>query len=69
MKAHFFDAFPEDYKPIRVSYNVNISNMAFKDVKKDIHWFWKTDLNGSKKKEKPDQKEKVIALNSGENKQ
>ena len=34
LKPYVFDVLPEDYKPMRVSCNVNISNMAFKDLKK-----------------------------------
>ena len=36
--------------------------MAFKDLKKDIHWFLKTDLNGNKTQEKTEPKDKVLAL-------
>ena len=34
MKAHVFDILPEEYQPVHVSCNVNISNMAYKDIKK-----------------------------------
>ena len=69
MKALVCHVLPEDYKPARVSCNANIPKMSFKDLKKEIHWFWKTELNWNKKQEKPDQEEKVLALNSGEDKQ
>ena len=39
LKAHIFDGLSEDYTPMGVSCNVRISNMAFKDPKKEIHWF------------------------------
>ena len=32
--AHIFNVLPEEYKPVRVSCNTNISNMAYKDLKK-----------------------------------
>ena len=69
MKEHVFDVLTEDYKPVRVSCNFNISNMEFKYLKKDICWFWKTQLNGNKKQEKPGPEEKVLELNSREKKQ
>ena len=50
MKSHVFDGLPEYYKPVRVSCNFNISKMAFKDLNKDIRWFWKTELNRHKTK-------------------
>ena len=37
LKAHVFDVLTEEYKPVRVSCNVNISNMSFKDLKKDTN--------------------------------
>ena len=40
LKACVFDVLPEDYTLARVSCNVNISKMSFKDLKKDIFWFW-----------------------------
>ena len=51
LKSHVFDVLPEEYKPVRVSYNVKISNMEFKYLKKEICWFWKTDLNRRKTQE------------------
>ena len=39
MKAHVFDVTPEYYKPVRISFNVNISKMTFKDLKKEIRCF------------------------------
>ena len=30
LKTHIFDVLPEEYKPVRVSCNVNIANMEFK---------------------------------------
>ena len=41
IKAHVFDVLPEKYKPMRVSCDVNISTMAYKDLKKSMNWFWK----------------------------
>ena len=32
LKAHVFDVLSEDYKPVRVSFNANISKMAFKEL-------------------------------------
>ena len=34
MKAHVFDILPEYYKPVHVSYNVDISKMAYKEFNK-----------------------------------
>ena len=34
MKAQVFDVLPEEYKPVRVSWNVKILNMEYKDLKK-----------------------------------
>ena len=34
MKAHIFEVLPEEYKIMRISYNVNIFMMAYKDLKK-----------------------------------
>ena len=34
MNAHLFDVLIEEYKPVRVSWNVNISNMVYKDLNK-----------------------------------
>ena len=42
--------------------------MENNDLKKEIRWFWKTQLDRSKKQEK-DPEEKVPELNSGERKQ
>ena len=52
MNEHLFDVLPEEYKPVRVSCNLNISNMDYKDIKKEIHWFWNTELDGGKKQDK-----------------
>ena len=65
MKARVFDVLTESYKPVRVSCNVNILNMACKDIKKEIFWFWKTELVENKKRDKQDPEEKVPAINSG----
>ena len=37
-------------------------------MKEEIRWFWKTDLNGRKTQEEEESEEKVLALNSLENK-
>ena len=42
MKAHAFDLLTEEYKPVIVSCNFNISKMAYKYPKKQIRWFRKT---------------------------
>ena len=34
MEEHVFDILPEEYKPVRVSWNVKILNMEYKDLKK-----------------------------------
>ena len=39
--------------------------MPYKDLKKEICWFWKTGLGGNKKHEKQDPEDKFLALNSG----
>ena len=36
MKALVFDVLPEEYKPVRLSCNVKISDTAYKDLKKEI---------------------------------
>ena len=41
MKAHVFGVLPDDYKQVRVSFNIKISKMSYKDPRKEIHWFWK----------------------------
>ena len=43
--------------------------MGLKDLKKEIRWFWNTELNRRKTQVKEEPEEKVLALNSGENKQ
>ena len=47
-KVHVFEVLPEEYNTVIVSCNVNISKMEFKDLNKEIRWFWKTYLNGNK---------------------
>ena len=42
--------------------------MEFKDLKKQICWFWKTDPNGRNKKEKEEPVDKVLSLNAREKK-
>ena len=34
IKIHVFDGLTEEYKPLNVSCNINISNIAYKDIKK-----------------------------------
>ena len=50
IKAHIFEILSEDYKPVRLSCNVDISKMVFNDLKKEISWFWKTELDVNKKR-------------------
>ena len=38
--------------------------MAWKDLKKDIRWLWKTELGENNSLDKPYQEEKVLALNA-----
>ena len=45
LKTHVFDVLPEKYNPVKVSCNINIENMVFKLLKKEIQWFWKIELN------------------------
>ena len=52
IKAHVFRVLPEEYKPVRVYFNVNISNIEYKYFDKEIHWFWKIDLVGKRNKKK-----------------
>ena len=59
---------PEEYKQVRVSCNVNIANMEFKDLKKEKCGFQKTDLNGTKTQEKEEPEEKFVVSNAIENK-
>ena len=42
--------------------------MKFKDLKKEIRWFWKTELNRRKTQEKEESEDKVLALKAVENK-
>ena len=63
LKSHVFDILPKDYKYVWVSCNINISKMEFKDLKKDIHWFWKTELNGNKTQGETEPEDKVLTLN------
>ena len=42
--------------------------MEFKDLKKEIRWFWKIDLNRRKTQEEYESEEKVLALNAVEKK-
>ena len=42
--------------------------MEFKDLNKEILCFWKTALNGRKTQEKAESEEKVLVMNSRENK-
>ena len=53
---------------MRVSCNVNISKISFKDLNKYIRWFWKKELSGNKTQEKIEPEDKVLALNARENK-
>ena len=53
LKAQVFDILPEDYKPVKVSRNVNISKMALTYLKKDACYPWNTELNRNKKQYKP----------------
>ena len=59
LESYLFNVLPEEYKQVRVSFNVNITNMGFKDLNKDICWFWKTDLNGRNTKEKEEPEDDV----------
>ena len=68
LKAHVFNVLPEEYNPFRVSWDVSIGKMGFKELKKEIHWFWKKGLNRRKTQEKSESEEKVIALNAVEKK-
>ena len=52
LKAHVFDVLTKEYTQVRVSCNINIENMDFKDTKKEIRSFCTTELNGLKKQEK-----------------
>ena len=60
LKAHIFDVLPEDYKPMILSCYSNISKMEFKDLRREISWCWKTELNGNKTQGKNEPEEKVI---------
>ena len=42
--------------------------MAYKDIKKEICWFWKTELVVNRKQDKQEPEGKFLALNSVENK-
>ena len=42
--------------------------MNFKYLKKEIRWFWKTELNRRKTQEKEESEEKVLALKAREKK-
>ena len=46
LNAHVFYVLPEEYKQVRVSCNAKISKMQFEYLKKEIHLFRKTYLNG-----------------------
>ena len=52
MMSHVFDVLPDEYKPVIVSYNVNISKMACKDIKKESICLCKASLSLNKKQEK-----------------
>ena len=69
MNAHVFNFIPENYKPLRVSCNVNMLKIEYKYPKKEIRWFRKTYLEGNKKQQKQNPEEKVIPLNNGEKNQ
>ena len=45
LKAHVFYVLAEEYKQVRVSCNVNIAKMEFKDLNKEISWFWKANMS------------------------
>ena len=68
LKSRVFDVLPEEYNEVRVSYNVNIAKVEFKDLKIEIRWFCKTDLNRRKTQEKEESEDKVLALKAVENK-
>ena len=69
MKAHVSDVLPEEYKPMRVSCNVNIQKIEYKDLKKEICWLWKTGLYRRKKQEKQDPEDKFLEINYREREQ
>ena len=43
-------------------------NIEFKYLKKEIFWFWKTELIGRKTREKAEPEDKVLVLNPEEKK-
>ena len=69
MNPHIYDVLPEEKRSVRVSSNVNTSTMAYKDLKIEMNWFWKTELGKNMKQEKQDPEDKVISLNTVERKQ
>ena len=42
--------------------------MQFKDPKKEIRWFWKTEMNGINTNKKEEPEDNFLELNTGENK-
>ena len=55
LKSRLLYVLPDEYNQVRVSCNVNIAKMEFKDLKKEMCWYWKTELNKKTRKNK-DQK-------------
>ena len=51
-----FDILPEEYNPVRVSYNVNTAKVKLNDLKSKINWFWKTENNEKKHRKSLNQK-------------
>ena len=66
-KVHFFVVLPKDYKPVRVSCNIKINKIAYKDLNKEIRLFWKTGLGGKQKPEKRNRR-KVFSIECRRNK-
>ena len=62
-----FDLLTEENKPVHIYCTVNISKMAYKDLKKWIRWLWKKELDRSKKQEK-ELEYNVLKINTGETK-
>ena len=65
LKTHVSEVSTEGYNPVRASCYFKILKIVFKYLKKEISWFWKTDLNVNKAQGKTELEEKFIELNAG----
>ena len=55
----FFYVLPEEYRTVRLSCNFNIAKVISYDSKKEMHWFWKKELNKRKNRKRLNYKRRL----------